>query len=430
MNPQRSVRQVRPDSKVLVIPHVSVTGARIRSWELATRLARFFDVYYLTWSPRKYGAPRRLDRLRAELGDALRRARLAEEDGVHVIRCSTLYHGGPAAAWYNSHELRRLIVRFGIDVVINAGKLFSPRFEIPVPYVFDLVDDHAAGCLPRHRPSIESWIAREIQRADAVTTVSHQLVKLVKERYQHDAIYLPNGADFSPPDCTAINAAQCLRSSLGLEGRFVIGYIGHHGEWSGLPFLVETFTHLRRVDPAASLLVVGGGSDADRLAAGGVPEGVLLVGPVPPRQVRAHFLALDLGVLPFARNAFTDSAMPLKILEYAAARKLVVATPLTELATLRLPNVLLTESQVATWVQALSQARDTRWQPAWLAHFQPFEWTRIAARLARIVQDLIHRNRERLGLSGAASVLTGEGGKRLVGELLYGLPLRACGARR
>jgi len=120
----------------------------------------------------------------------------------------------------------------------------------------------------------------------------------------------------------------------------------------------------------------------------GIPEVVKLVGPVSPREVRAYFLATDLGVAPYEKSQARDHGMSLKVLEYSAARKMVVSTPLAEMETLHLPNVILAEREVDAWVDAITLARNRRWDERWIKHFEVFEWRRIAAQLAELVEEL------------------------------------------
>ena len=190
------------------------------------------------------------------------------------------------------------------------------------------------------------------------------------------------------PKPRSSRGARALRTELRLGDAYVISCIGHHGSWSGLPFLVEVFRLLHARDPHTALLLVGGGSEVEELRRRALPEGVRLLGPVPPEHVPPYFHLSDLGVVPFEQGPFTDHALPLKVLEYAAAHKLVVATPLAELKTLRLPHVLLAARTSEAWLEAVAQARGKTWEARWEGSFEAFAWPRIAARLATLIDQL------------------------------------------
>ncbi len=57
-----------------------------------------------------------------------------------------------------------------------------------------------------------------------------------------------------------------------------------------------------------------------------------LLGTRPYAQLPAVLRAADAGLIPYARNALTESVFPMKVYEYLAAGLPVVATPLPALA--------------------------------------------------------------------------------------------------
>ncbi len=99
------------------------------------------------------------------------------------------------------------------------------------------------------------------------------------------------------------------------------------------------------------------------------------------------FTLADVGVLPFERSPFTDDALPLKIIEYGAARKPVVATPLSELQRLELPNVLFAERNPEAWAERLETALELEWRFAWDSTFDRFRWDGIVDGLVRAIEN-------------------------------------------
>jgi hypothetical protein len=115
---------------------------------------------------------------------------------------------------------------------------------------------------------------------------------------------------------------------------------------------------------------------------------VIFTGPIPPEQIATCFQAVDIGVLPFQICPFTDNALPLKILEYGAARKRVLATPLKELKTLAFPHVSLLEPDPALWSAALEQEAKapSPWNPGWDSVIAGYDWPLVLSNLPRLLE--------------------------------------------
>ena len=136
---------------------------------------------------------------------------------------------------------------------------------------------------------------------------------------------VPNGVDvdlFTPNGPTY---------QQGLEGKTVIGFVGSLKAWHGVDLLVEAFKQLAS-DPRFHLLIVGDGPMARLLHAlrQEFPGQVTLVGAVPHTEVPAYIRAMDVTVAPYPQlERFYFS--PLKILEYMAAGRAVVAASIGQI---------------------------------------------------------------------------------------------------
>jgi glycosyltransferase involved in cell wall biosynthesis len=69
-------------------------------------------------------------------------------------------------------------------------------------------------------------------------------------------------------------------------------------------------------------------------------ENVTWIGPVPYAEIPAVVSVFDVGVIPYLENSYTRNVFPLKLFEYLAAGKPVLATGLPELAGME-PDVRL-----------------------------------------------------------------------------------------
>jgi glycosyltransferase involved in cell wall biosynthesis len=168
-------------------------------------------------------------------------------------------------------------------------------------------------------------------RATRVIVVSTPLKRFLVSIGVPEAqvVVMPNGAD--PDVFTPGFDATPVRKRLGIEGRVVVGFSGILRPWHGLELLLEAFEKLAPAFPELHLLIVGDGpSRADteqRARAAGLSDRVTITGRLPHAEVRDHVAAMDVAVSPRA----TFYASPMKVLEYMAMGKAIVAPAMDNL---------------------------------------------------------------------------------------------------
>ena len=188
-----------------------------------------------------------------------------------------------------------------------------------------------------HRGLVDRNAAQQASRrawhnASALLAVSHE----VAEYLQHDnpaqrVHVIPNGVN---PERFTPELAPALSRS---EGSFVIGFVGTFKPWHGLLDLVEAFALLRPRLPQARLLLVGDGPQRETiehdLQARGLRNVVHCTGAVSPQQIPALLTSMDVAVAPYPDLA-SFYFSPLKVYEYMAAGRAVVASRIGQLAQL------------------------------------------------------------------------------------------------
>jgi glycosyltransferase involved in cell wall biosynthesis len=264
-------------------------------------------------------------------------------------------------------------------VIINAALVSSPvRRRGFLTYIYDLVDDPFSSGEYRTDMIRRRFINRELGKADTVTACSLTLAEYASDTWDREVLYLPNGTDVSSFRSVSDESVAELKKRWGIEGQKVIAFISNFEPWNGLLFLSRVFRKLSDERDDVVLLLVGSGKGLD-----GVRHeyesmrNVIVTGSVPPEQVAAYFRTADVGVLPFDQCDLTDRALPIKILEYGAARKHVVAAPLTELKRQNFPNVCLVEKDVHLWTKAIDSAIAADWNPEWDEVYCGYDWKEI-----------------------------------------------------
>ena len=119
--------------------------------------------------------------------------------------------------------------------------------------------------------------------------------------------------------------------------RFTSGFVGSMKPWHGLPALVSAFEKVHRIAPDTRLLIVGDGKVKVELQpeidAGGLSNFIHFTGAVDCEQIPGLLASMDVAVAPYpALPNFYFS--PLKVYEYMAAGRAVVASDIGSLSDL------------------------------------------------------------------------------------------------
>lgn len=129
------------------------------------------------------------------------------------------------------------------------------------------------------------------------------------------------------------NKGEDVRSKYGINGPLII-YIGqlHGGQYVEL--FIDAASKLFKRIPAARFMIVGGGYRLDELRryadCSGLNGGLVFTEHVPHDDVPFYIAAADICVACFEKNDITECKSPLKIVEYLASGKPIVASRVGE----------------------------------------------------------------------------------------------------
>jgi glycosyltransferase involved in cell wall biosynthesis len=217
-----------------------------------------------------------------------------------------------------------------------AGMLLARTYGAPglLEVNAPLVEEQAAHRGLVDREKAERIAQRTLHDASAIIAVSAGIAAWLRARgARPGAIHvIANGVD-------------PLRFPVGLpptshwpDARtFTIGFVGTLKPWHGVPVLIEAFARLQQQVQEARLLIVGGGPDRKSLEKQvhglRLEQVVHFTGTVAPEEIPGLLASMDVAVAPYPQLAgFYFS--PLKVYEYMAARRAVVASRLGQLASL------------------------------------------------------------------------------------------------
>lgn len=201
--------------------------------------------------------------------------------------------------------------RFGIPLVLEVN---SPFYH----------EQSRLGMLTFKRLArrTERWVCSNSTRTVVVSGVMRDMLAGEGVPAAHMTV-MPNGVDpeeFHPNVC-----GTAARRHYGLEGKVVVGVVGWFRKWHGVDLLVESMHKGGLLEGQVRVLLVGDGpayTDVFRYAeANRLLDSVVFTGPVARTEVPAHIAAMDVAVQPSA----TDYACPMKIIEYMAMGRCIVA---------------------------------------------------------------------------------------------------------
>ncbi|PJF41544.1 MAG: hypothetical protein CUN55_11680 [Phototrophicales bacterium] len=177
-------------------------------------------------------------------------------------------------------------------------------------------------------------------------------------------IVMNNGVDleqFEPNDTSSES-----RAKLNLEERFTVGYIGSLFVGRGIEIILELAQRLSHIQ----FLVVGGTQEDVIYWKSQVeqfPPNLIIRNAVPNQELPTYMLAADLLLMPYQRQVgvygsrtanSVDYMNPMKMYEYMAARRMIIASDLPMIRAVLNDDmaILCTPDSVDAWYEAIQYA--------------------------------------------------------------------------
>lgn len=274
------------------------------------------------------------------------------EDGILVIRCkgSRFYHRGfpgrflgyisfaftatYAGLRFQNFYYDCIIVTSPPLLVGIPGLLLSKWKRISlVLEVRDLWPDSAIemGVLKNKwlinlAYKFEKYLYRKVQLINALTPAFRE--RLIREKYvdPDKIVMIPNAADFRLSEHALRSACtRGLRARLGLEGKFVIIYVGAHGLANDLMQIVEAATLLR--DTNAHFLLIGDGMQKKMLLGEASLRNltnITFLDPVSKAQIFEYILMADVGAAVLKKADIFKTVYSNKTFDYFSCKKPVL----------------------------------------------------------------------------------------------------------
>jgi glycosyltransferase involved in cell wall biosynthesis len=240
-------------------------------------------------------------------------------------------------------EIRRQIREFRPDVILGLGILnASTAIRLArrngLPFVYYLIDELHQLVPQRGFRGVARAIEQgNVRRASLVLAINQALrdYALSMGAPADKAKVLPAGIDLDR--YVAAGDGRAVRKQLGLEDSdLVLFFMGWIYPFSGIREVVESLAGGSGRDAQVKLVLVGKGDTWDELAslvkAHGAEDRIKMVGFRPYSEMPSFLAAASICLLPAQPVPTMRNIVPIKMYEYLAAGKAVIAT--------RLPGLL------------------------------------------------------------------------------------------
>lgn len=249
--------------------------------------------------------------------------------------------------------------------------------------VYHCIDDFVAVGYPlTPRRLIAGMEARQLRRADLVLTRTEGLA--ARARRHNDAVHvLPGGVDADAYGPHVVPNADLMALPAPRVG--LVGTLDDRVD-------VELLAHCARRLPEVSLVLVGPvkGHRVDLEPLRALPN-VRFYPACPSEAVPSYVAALDVCLIPYRVNPYTRGLSPLKLYEYLAQGRPVVASDLPyvrrEAGQIRLATD--PDAWVAAIREALDHPPDDDARAAWRAVAEHHSWDGQVDRIERLLAPIL-----------------------------------------
>jgi glycosyltransferase involved in cell wall biosynthesis len=290
-------------------------------------------------------------------------------------------------------------------ILASGGLIAAKKLGIPIIYEVngDLVEEfqQIGFKLSRVQWLIVYFITRRMfEGAGHIVTVSQTLKEKTMERWHLRSARvsaIENGAhvdQFAHPDEAGIEA---VRTQYRLNGDRAIVFVGTFKPWHGLDLLIDAFQQVAASKPNVKLILVGDGplrtEIETRVADLHLKDQVIFTGLVQHQHVPALLGAADIAVLNPKLSGASAAQSPLKLFEYMAAGKAIVAPKIANVTRIladRQTGLLVPPNNSRALKQALfelledDQLRLSVGQAAQRQAIEQHSWDRTTAELEKI----------------------------------------------
>lgn len=328
-------------------------------------------------------------------GDAVWEHLRAQEGAYDVVHFRDIWSGMAALQV-------RLQFGYPFRLLFEANGLPSVELKYHYPALRDFpvlrgVSAARGASLPHKLKTQEQTLLRQVDAIVCVSCVTAIYLRSLGA-YPRVMTIIPNGVD---PACF-----QAVNGPAAQPPRLI--YVGTLAPWQGVSVLIDSMPTVLSAFPEAQLHLIGPGKSRQqkelaKLTAklGLSQEEVRFVGPLPPEEIPGQLSAASVCLAPLAYNDrnVAQGCCPIKVLEYAAAARPIVASDLPvirellgeEEALFFQPGDGAELARQVIYLLSHSEEAQAMGKRAARRVSQVFTWERAGEQLLEVYSDLVQR---------------------------------------
>ncbi len=246
--------------------------------------------------------------------------------------------------------------------------------------IYELIDD--LQLFPFHCDLMERDHETLSKTSEVVLASADRLLSGIRKN-REDALLVTNGVAVDDFPNNEAGEPPWDMQPIMAKGNPVIGYYGAISPWLDYGLIREYAKAL----PDLEFVFIGPDYEG---ASSKLPSGrnVHWLGPKNYRELSAYLACFDVATIPFRSDDVTHAVSPLKLFEYMAGGKPVVARELQELA--KYSDVLLADT-VEQWVEKINRALEFGNDPEKVKRYRAIAMENSWARKVDLVQNAMER---------------------------------------
>ena len=315
-------------------------------------------------------------------------------DNVTLIKRSTKLSIGLLLGIYSEFSALKHIIRVKPDIFITysttgilLAALVSKLMRIKVMLIY--ADELAE--LFRKKSTLIAWFTRYIA-TPFVAILSNRIVttalklKEDMDKYNKNVTYIPNGVHLK-------EFSSISRVAKRKHERFTVGFIGGFGDWLDFDMIIEAAITM----PDIEFLMVGGGVQFEYVQSQTkMLSNFTLTGYVPHEEVAEKISQMDVCLAPFKKSRLNDRVSPIKLFEYWAYKKPVIATEVYEIKQTAAESILYANNSEEL-IERISLLRNDyklyeRLSEEGYRRVQNHDWSVLGQRYLEILSGLVDEN--------------------------------------
>jgi len=253
-----------------------------------------------------------------------------------------LLNGLACTSWHVPLVIKAL-KRRDFDIIISmyhpshlatfSAYMISRFLKIPlIVKVYDLLPDETDPNIFRrtYKKALFRLYSSLLKKGDVFLVPSTEWMNLAVSVYgisEKSLVLFPNGVDTAKFNSSAKSGR--LREMLGLENKSILLFAGRISRIRGLEYLIEAMARVAEKEPDARLLIIGEGPEKMRLVILskrlGIENFVIFVNAMSHDTMPEFMCLADVAIGPLIRLPITVGTIPIKVLEYMACGKPVIA---------------------------------------------------------------------------------------------------------